>query len=35
MWKRLVFGEDRNAGVLELPRDVRVELLRGEPGSFY
>jgi len=32
--KRLVFGEDRNAGVPELLLDIRLELLRGEPGSF-
>src|SRR2546422_5786114 len=32
--KRLIFGEDRNAGVTELLLDIRLELLRGEPDSF-
>ena len=31
--KRLIFGEDRNAGLTELPLDLGVKLLRGEPGA--
>src|SRR3989442_8330448 len=31
--KRLVFGEDRNTSVPELLLDIRLELLRGEPGA--
>jgi len=32
--KGLVFGENQNAGVPESLLDIRLELLRGEPGSF-
>ena len=32
--KRLVFGEDRNTSLTELLLDIRLELLRGEPGAF-
>jgi hypothetical protein len=31
--KRVVFGEDRNAGVTESLLDIALELLRGEPGA--
>ena len=33
--KRLVFGEDRNASLTELPLDISLELLRGESGACY